>query len=233
MQGSGQVRVSGPVSGLIAFDLDGTLVDSAADLAAAASALTEEFGGRALSQPEVVAMVGEGAAVLVRRALTAGGLDPDTPGALARFLALYDERLMETTRLYPGLRAVLQHLEPLLPLAVVTNKPLAPALALLEGLGVRGHFLEVLGGDGPFPRKPDPAGLRSLATHARGGPLVYVGDSHVDVETAERAGAAFVLARYGFGASRVPAAATPFVADAPEDLPRVIGAALRLGRLRD
>lgn len=225
--------MSGPISGLIAFDLDGTLVDSAADLASAASALTVELGGRALSVADVVAMVGEGAPVLVRRALTAGGLDPETPGALGRFLALYDERLMETTRLYPGLRRVLQHLEPLLPLAVVTNKPLAPALRLLENLGVRGHFLDVVGGDGPFPRKPDPAGLRSLAGHARGGPLVYVGDSHVDAETAERAGAAFVLAQYGFGAARVAEGATPFVAASPDDLPRVIGAALRLGRLTD
>ena len=225
--------MSGPVTGLVAFDLDGTLVDSAADLAAAASALTQELGGRPLSQAEVVAMVGEGAAVLVARALTAGGVDPDTPGALARFLALYDACLMDSTRLYPGMRPVLQHLEPLLPLAVVTNKPLAPALKLLEGLGVRAHFLDVLGGDGPFPRKPDPAGLRSLGPHARGGPVVYVGDSHVDAETAERAGAAFVLAGYGFGAARVPPDTTPFVAAAPADLPRVIGAALRLGRLTD
>ena len=104
-------------------------------------------------------MVGEGAALLVRRALTAAGLDPETPGALARFLALYDERLLDTTALYPGLRPVLTHLEPLLPLAVVTNKPLAPALRLLDGLQMRAHFIEVLGGDGPLPRKPDPAGL--------------------------------------------------------------------------
>lgn len=225
--------MSGPITGLIAFDLDGTLVDSAADLAAAASALTESLGGRALGLYEVIAMVGEGAALLVRRALTAAGLDPETPGALERFLALYDARLLDTTALYPGLGPVLTHLEPLLPLAVVTNKPLAPALRLLEGLHLRHHFVEVLGGDGPLPRKPDPAGLLSLAPHARGGPIVYVGDSHVDAETCTRAGVPFVLAGYGFGAPRVAADATPFVAATPRDLPRVIGDALRLGRLRD
>ena len=225
--------MSGPVTGLIAFDLDGTLVDSAADLAAAASALTESLGGRSLGRDEVVAMVGEGAALLVRRALTAAGLDPDTPDALLRFLALYDERLLETTRLYPGLGPVLTHLEPLLPLAVVTNKPLAPALRLLDGLGLRSQFVEVLGGDGPLPRKPDPAGVLSLAPHARGGPIVYVGDSHIDAETAARAGVPFVLAGYGFGATRVAPDTTPFVAATPRDLPRVIGDALRLGRLRD
>lgn len=224
--------MTGPVTGLVAFDLDGTLVDSAGDIAAAASAFSESLGGRPLDRDEVVAMVGEGVGVLVQRVLAAGGLDPDTPDAKARYLALYDERLLATTRLYPGIRQVLDHLEPLLPLAVVTNKPEAPSLRILDGLGVRAHFVTVIGGDGPFPRKPDPAGLRSLASLANGGPIVFVGDSHVDVETAERAGAAFVLARYGFGAGGVAGAATPFVAAAASDLPRAIGEALRLGRLR-
>ncbi|MGE3469988.1 MAG: HAD-IA family hydrolase [Vicinamibacterales bacterium] len=218
------------MDGLVAFDLDGTLVDSVSDLASAASALTMELGGRALSAAEVVTMVGDGAGLLVRRALRAGGLDPETPGALDRFLALYDERLLETTRLYPGVRATLAHLEPLLPLAVLTNKPLTPALRVLEGLGVRTHFVDVIGGDGAWPRKPDPAGLRSLAAHAGGGPVVLVGDSPVDAETADRAGAAFVLAAYGFGAARFGGPPpTPFVAADPADLPRAIGRALGLG----
>lgn len=219
-----------PVDGVVAFDLDGTLVDSVADLASAASALTVELGGDALSAADVVTMVGDGAALLVRRALDAAGLDPDTTGALDRFLALYDQRLLDTTRLYPGVRATLAHLEPLLPLAVVTNKPLMPALRVLEGLGVRAHFVDVIGGDGAWPRKPDPAGLRSLAVHAAGGPVVLVGDSPVDAETADRAGAAFVLAAYGFGAARFGGTPpTPFVATDPADLPRAIGRALGLG----
>lgn len=221
-----------PVTGLVAFDLDGTLVDSAADLAAAASALTQGLGGRPLTPAEVVAMVGEGAPVLVRRALAAADLDPDTPDALDRFLGLYDERLLATTRLYPGIRQVLDALDPLLPLAIVTNKPLAPSLRILDGLGVRTQFVAVVGGDGPFPRKPDPAGLRSLAAHAGGGPIVFVGDSDVDAQTAARAAAPFVLAGYGFGAARVAGDATPFVAATAADLPRAIGEALRLGRLR-
>lgn len=222
--------MTGHLTGLVAFDLDGTLIDSAADLAAAASALTLELGGRALTRPEVVAMVGEGAAVLVSRALTAAGLDPQTPGAVPRFLALYEARMLDTTTLYPGIRAVLDAIDPLLPLAVVTNKPEAPALRLLDALGVRRHFLEVIGGDGAWPRKPDPAGLLSLAVHARGGPLVLVGDSPIDAATADRASAAFVLAAYGFGADKVVPGVTRFVAEQPADLPRVIGEALRLGR---
>ncbi len=161
-----------PGAGVVVFDLDGTLVDSAADLAAAASALVVERGGRALSRDEVVAMVGEGAPVLVRRALTAAGLDPDTPHATARFLELYDARLLDTTALYPGIRAVLDALDPLVALAVLTNKPVAPAERLLEALGVRRYFVEVIGGDGPWPRKPDPAGLLALRGHGAGGPLL-------------------------------------------------------------
>ncbi len=213
-------------SGAVVFDLDGTLVDSSTDLASAASALAVELGGRPLTRGEVVGMVGDGAAELVRRVLTAAALDPRTPGALDRFLALYDQRLLDTTRLYPGIRQALDGLDPLLTLAVLTNKPRRPAERVLDGLGVRPLFLEVVGGDGPLPRKPDPSGLRSLALHACGGPMALVGDSPVDAETARRGGVPFVLAAYGFGASSFEWDPTPFVAAAPSDLPRVIQAAL-------
>jgi phosphoglycolate phosphatase len=212
---------------VVVFDLDGTLVDSATDLASAASALAEELGGWALTRSEVVAMIGEGAAVLVQRVLTAAGLDPAMPGALERFLALYDARLLDTTRLYPGITQVLDGLDPLLTLTVLTNKPRWPAERVLEGLGVRERFLEVVGGDGPLPRKPDPAGLTSLRLHADGGPMVLVGDSPVDAETAQRGGVPFVLAAYGFGAAAFAAPPTAFVADTVIDLPGAIDAALR------
>jgi phosphoglycolate phosphatase len=219
-------------AGVVVFDLDGTLVDSATDLASAASALALELGGRALTRAEVVAMVGEGAAVLVRRALAAAGVDPATPGATVRFLELYDARLLDTTCLYPGMRAVLDALDPLTALAVLTNKPRLPAERVLEGLDVRRYFVEVVGGDGPWPRKPNPAGLVALRLHAGDGPMLLVGDSPVDEETAARAGVAFVRANYGFGAAAFGGAPqTGFVADAPEDLPRLIAAARRLGAL--
>ncbi len=219
-------------AGVVVFDLDGTLVSSVADLAAAANALAAELGGRALTLDEVVAMVGEGAAVLVRRALTAAGLDPETPHATARFLELYDACLLDTTTLYPGMRAALDALDPLVPLAVLTNKPVAPAERILEALGVRGYFVEVIGGDGPWPRKPDPAGLNALRRHGAGGPLLLVGDSPVDGATAARAGAAFVLAQYGFGAAQFAGQAPPrFVAASPGELPDVIADALRLGAM--
>ena len=224
----------GPAAGLVVFDLDGTLVDSATDLASAASALAEELGGRPLTRTEVIRMVGEGAAVLVRRALTAAGVDPATSGATARFLALYDARLLETTCLYPGMRAVLDTLDPLTALAVLTNKPAAPAERLLLALGVRHYFIEVVGGDGPWPRKPDPAGFVALRVHAGGGPMVMVGDSPVDAETAARAGAAFVLARYGFGAAAFgDRVVTRFVADSPRALSDAVRGALEGARTID
>ncbi len=221
----------GPGAGLAVFDLDGTLVDSATDLALAVSALVEDLGGRPLTRAEVIGMVGEGAPVLVRRALTAAGLDPATPGALDRFLAIYDARLLDTTGLYPGIRVVLDALDPLTALAVLTNKPVAPAERILAALGVRDYFVEVVGGDGPWPRKPDPAGLVALRMHARGGSVVMVGDSPVDAETAARAGATFVLAAYGFGAAAfADRVVTPFVAADPHALVELISAALAADR---
>jgi phosphoglycolate phosphatase len=218
-------------AGAIVFDLDGTLVDSAADLASAARALAVTFGGRPLTRDEVVAMVGEGAAVLVRRVLGAAGLDPDLPGGLERFLALYDQRLLDTTRLYPGVLDALDSLDPMLALAVLTNKPRRPAEQILDGLGVGGRFAEVVGGDGPWPRKPDPAGLSALRLHAGGGPMVLVGDSAVDAETARRGGVPFVLAAYGFGAASFVAPPTPWLAATAADLPTAIRAALDAARV--
>ena len=117
---------------LVVFDLDGTLIDSAADLAASASELVTSLGGRPLAVAEVTMMVGDGAAVLVRRALEAGGADPSTPGALARFLEIYDRRLLDHTVAYPGIREALPIVARRARMAVLTNKPLAPAQRILE-----------------------------------------------------------------------------------------------------
>lgn len=182
----------------IVFDLDGTLVDSAHDLAASASELVEGYGGSPLDVATVVPMVGEGAKVLVERALRHAGLDPATPGALDRFRAIYGRRLLDQTRPYEGIAEVLALLTRLGPLSVLTNKPGDASNALLEGLGLRGFFTEVIGGDGPYGRKPDPAGLRALLTRT-GGRGVFIGDSPVDAHTAQAAGCPFILAAYGFG----------------------------------
>jgi len=187
--------------GLVAFDLDGTLIDSSADLASAVNVLLAELGVDRLPDPEIVAMVGEGAAVLVRRALTAAGLDPELPGALDRFLQHYNGHLLDQTRPYAGMVETLEQLSMRLPLAVLTNKPAHGTERVLEGLGLRKFFGETIGGDTPFGRKPAAAGLLHLAGSAAVSParVLLVGDSAVDLATARNAGASICLARYGFG----------------------------------
>jgi phosphoglycolate phosphatase len=212
---------------LVVFDLDGTLIDSRRDLADATNALIAELGGKPLSVDAVTAMVGEGAAVLVRRALTAAGLDPRTPGALDRFLARYDERLTVHTRPYDGLVEALSALRSEgRTLAVLTNKPGRPSREILERLELARFFSQVVGGDTAVGRKPDPAGLLHLAQRAQVAPsaTVLVGDSPIDAETARRAGAVLCIARYGFGASAgslVPASGEMAI-DHPSELPEAI-----------
>lgn len=211
---------------LLVFDLDGTLIDSRRDLADAANALIVRHGGTPLPVDAIAQMVGNGAALLVRRALTAAGVEADPRSMLPEFLELYDERLLRTTRLYDGFPAALETLSGRAALAVLTNKPLAATERILDALGIAAFFGGVLGGDGPLPRKPDPAGLRHLMDAASADPerTVMIGDSRVDLATARAAATRVCLARYGFG-FRVSAddlRGDELFADSPADLPRVL-----------
>lgn len=191
---------------LIAFDLDGTLVDSRRDLANSANQLIDELGGSPLTDDAIGRMVGEGAALLVRRALDAAGLGVRA-GALARFLEIYDERLLEHTVPYPGVVEAVKDARRCARVAVLTNKPLRATERVLEGLGLRPLFDDVIGGDGPFPRKPDPASLLALIERAQASKerALLVGDSSIDHETGQRAGIRCCLATYGFGYVTFPA----------------------------
>jgi phosphoglycolate phosphatase len=190
---------------LIVFDLDGTLIDSQRDLADAANALILERGGTPLAVDDIAAMVGEGAGVLIRRVIRAANIQDDVESALRRFLELYDERLLATTRLYEGMPEALEALGSEAPLAVLTNKPQRATERILEGLGILATFQWVIGGDSRFGRKPDPAGLRHLMAEAGAAPArtMMVGDSAIDLATARAAGSRICLARYGFG-FRIP-----------------------------
>jgi phosphoglycolate phosphatase len=214
---------------LIVFDLDGTLVDSHQDLAHAANTLVLELGGAPVSEDAVVRMVGEGAAVLVRRALTASGLDPDIPGALERFLAIYDGCLLDQTRPYPGTIPMLVTLAGRYPLAILTNKPSRATTRVVEGLGLAGFFDPVVGGDTPFGRKPDPSGLLHIVrkTQATPSSTLLVGDSPIDRRTARNAGTSICLARFGFGYTFAPGDldGTEVIIDAPRELLTVLGRA--------
>ena len=209
---------------LIVFDLDGTLVDSRRDLAESVNALLAERGLTALPEELVGRMVGDGVAALVSRAFAAAGVIAE-PGALDRFLTIYHARLLNYTRPYDGIREVLSALAPRIPLAVLTNKSLAATLAVLGGLGLTQYFPapRVLGGDGPLPRKPDPAGLERLASlcDVPVTATLLVGDSLLDACTARAAAARLCLARYGFGfqgLSDAQIAPDDYVIERPLDL---------------
>jgi phosphoglycolate phosphatase len=209
---------------LFVFDLDGTLIDSRQDIAMAANALLESFDAAPIPEAQIGRMVGDGAATLVARACAAAGVTPP-PDALERYLSIYDRRLLDHTRPYPGVPAVLAALGSRAALAVLTNKPLVSTRRILDGLDLSRHFPDgaVVGGDGPFPRKPDPGGLRHLAA-ARSISLedtLLVGDSVIDWRTARSAPASICLARYGFGFDGFPEeelSPADLVIDAPLDL---------------
>lgn len=190
---------------LIAFDLDGTLIDSRRDLADAANALIEQLGGEPLSEDAIGSMVGDGAAVLVRRALTAAAV-PEPSDAVARFLALYDTRLLNHTRLYDGVIDAIHVARERALVIVFTNKPARPSERILEGLGVRALFADVIGGDNPHGRKPDPAALLALMKRDGVAPerTLMIGDSAIDHETAVRAGVRCCLCAFGYGFLNFP-----------------------------
>jgi phosphoglycolate phosphatase len=192
---------------LFVFDLDGTLVDSRRDIADAANELLVSYGAEAIPEEQIGRMVGDGAATLVLRALKAGGI-PRPPDALERFLAIYDRRLLNHTRPYEEIPRVLDELKNRAALAVLTNKPIAATMRILDGLDLSRYFPadSVLGGDGRFPRKPDPSALLHLGAQAAATPLatLMVGDSGVDWRTARAAGTRVCLAGYGFGFGSVP-----------------------------
>ena len=200
-------RILRGLSRLIVFDLDGTLVDSRRDLAESANALLAEHGCAALSEDAIGRMVGDGAATLVARAFEAAGSVPP-PDALTRFLEIYNSRLLQFTRAYPGIHDALAALGARAQLAVLTNKPRRATCEILDALDLARHFppAQVIGGDGPFPRKPDPSGLHHLIREAAATPddTTMVGDSVIDWRTAHAAGTHVCLVRYGFGFEGFP-----------------------------
>jgi phosphoglycolate phosphatase len=195
----------GDLRRLVAFDLDGTLVDSRRDLAQSANQLIVALGGEALPEASIGRMVGEGAGVLIARAFAAAQVTAP-PDALVRFLEIYDQRLLNHTTIYDGMCEVVGRARERARVAVLTNKPRRHAERLLSALGIRDMFDAVVAGDGPYPRKPDPAGLLALMAESgvQPGGTLLVGDSTIDHETARRASARCCLAAYGFGYEMFP-----------------------------
>jgi phosphoglycolate phosphatase len=194
------------VKPLAVFDLDGTLVDSRADLVASANDMLASFGAPPLRDDAIAGFVGDGARMLVARSIQAAGVPAGDLGvALERFLEIYNGRLLETTKPYDGIPALIDDAVDLgVRLGVITNKPEAPSLKILDHFNLSMAFCWVIGGDGKFPRKPDPASLNWIVADAGADPArtLYIGDSQIDTDTARAAGTKFCLAQYGFGQVR-------------------------------
>ena len=197
---------SGALDAII-YDLDGTLVDSRADIADAVNATLEALGLPRRSEAEVVSFVGEGAELLLRRAL-----GPAEEGRLAEarpiWARCYGERLTARTRAYAGIEESLAL--PPLRRAVLTNKPGAFAREIVRRLGLAPAFARVVGGD-EAKRKPDPTALLSLCAElgAAPGRSLLVGDSTIDIATGQAAGVPVCAVSWGFGAASALSAARP------------------------
>ena len=209
------------------FDLDGTLVDSVADIHAALDRL---MAGRALpgfERPEVIRMIGDGVRMLVTRALAARGL-PFEEAALDAFMADYEANAAVLTRPFEGMPEALDSLAAEgWRMAVCTNKPEAAARSLLDSLGLSGRFAALGGGDSFPVRKPDPGHLRATLAAAGGTPdrAVMIGDHHNDVRAAAGCGVPCIFAGWGYGPVHMAEGAP--VAARPADLPGLITALAR------
>ena len=197
--GVGEEEVA--VRRLVIFDLDGTLIDSKLDIAHAVNASRAELGLGPLDLELIGTYVGNGAPVLIRRALGPSASEAQIERALAFFLAWYGEHKLDNTCLYPGVSDALDRLRDAdLRLAVLTNKPVRISKAILDGLGVGGCFFRVYGGNSFPEKKPSPMGVEALIAESgidRSG-TVIVGDSSVDVRTARNAGVPVYGVTYGF-----------------------------------
>jgi phosphoglycolate phosphatase len=187
---------------LLIFDLDGTLVDSKLDLANAVNATLEHFGYQPLPHEEVFGYIGQGAPMLIRRALGHTQDDELVEKALPFFLSYYRSHMLDTTVPYPGVR------EGLVAMAaagciqtVLTNKPERFSRELLKGLDLGDFFRLVYGGNSFEQKKPDPIGIETILreTGETKERALMVGDSEIDVLTARNAGIAVCGVNYGLG----------------------------------
>ncbi|WP_298284719.1 phosphoglycolate phosphatase [Acidocella sp.] len=188
----------------VIFDLDGTLVDSAPDIAASVNRVLAANGLAPLKLAEVMTMIGDGAKPLLARAFAARGVAHD-PAHLAAFIADYQANPVTETAPYPGMVALLDELaRRKVLMAVCTNKPHAPAVRILEALGLGRFFAAVLGGDSLPYKKPDPRHLAATLAALEVTDAIMVGDHHNDLAAAAALGLPGVHVRWGYGEASSP-----------------------------
>ncbi|MGH9657187.1 MAG: HAD family hydrolase [Bryobacteraceae bacterium] len=206
---------------LAIFDLDGTLIDSKLDLAHAVNATRRHMGLASIEHDTVYSWVGNGAPVLIRRALGDAASAAEVQRALDFFLAYYRDHMLDHTVLYPGVRPSLDRLHAAgVRLAVLTNKPVRISRAIVEGLGVGPHFRQVYGGNSFERKKPHPIGIDTLVAEcsvARDR-TIMVGDSSVDILTARNAQVLACGVTYGFQPETLAATPPDLTVDRLEQL---------------
>lgn len=185
------------------FDMDGTLIHSIEDIAHAVNTMRMSYGFPAVPVQEVIPMVGDGASIMVKRAMA--GLDADPQEALRRYRAAYDAALVVKTTLYPHVTETLKKLQSAgVRLAVFTNKPQHSSEVILQTLGCREFFECVIGADSGYPLKPQPDALYAILTELHCNPAVsrMIGDNWTDVEAGHAAGMQTCFCQYGYGKMR-------------------------------
>jgi phosphoglycolate phosphatase len=213
---------------LIIFDLDGTLIDSKQDLVCAVNAARGHMGLAPLANETIASYVGDGAPVLIRRALGSEASDGDVQSALEFFLAYYNDHLVDHTTLYPGVRETLDRLSAAGVIsAILTNKPEKMSRAIVDALGVARHFERVYGGHSFEFKKPHPIGVEILLAECAATPnrALMVGDSGVDIRTARNGGIQSCGVTYGFQPQTLKEYPPDLLIDHIDELPGLLLAA--------
>jgi phosphoglycolate phosphatase len=187
------------VRSVLIFDLDGTLVDSKKDLTASVNHIRRQFDLPILTEDEIARFIGNGALMLIQRALGHKATEENVQAGLQMFLSYYRAHMLDCTTLYPGVRETLDRLTDCR-LAVLTNKPVHFSCAMLDGLGIYKHFAAVYGGNSFDQKKPDPVGIYQILSDTKGHreKTWMIGDSAVDVLTGRNAGVSTCGVTYGY-----------------------------------
>jgi phosphoglycolate phosphatase len=220
---------------LLIFDLDGTLVDSRIDLVNSVNAMLRNFRRSELPADVIATYVGDGAPMLVRRALG----DPQDEGfvkeALEFFLGYYRVHKLDNTHVYPGVNAALLAARKAdtfeRRMAVLSNKPVNPSRQIVEALGLASFFTQIYGGNSFSTKKPDPEGANKIVAESGVQPeeAMMIGDSAIDVITGQNAGMYTCGVTYGFAPHTLLDAPPDVLLDTPHELAELFLQPARVG----